>query len=87
MLLRQRLIVAVTIATVTTLLAAWMTSGQFDPAGGKPLFVGALIVLPLAVAAKNGLMGLSAAALAFVTYFAVAFLGVWLATREKRVKS
>ncbi len=87
MLLRQKLIVAVAIAAVITLLAAWMTSGQFDPVGGKPLIVGALIVLPLVVAAKNGLNGLAATALAFATYFAFAFLGVWLATREKRVKS
>ena len=87
MLFRQRLIVAVAIAAVTTLLAAWMTSGQFDPVGGKPLFVGALIVLPLVVAAKNGLTGLVAMALAFVTYFVFAFLVVWFATGEKRVKS
>jgi hypothetical protein len=87
MLLRQRLIVAVAIAAGITLLAAWMASGQFDPVGGKPLFMGALIVLPLVVAAKSGLTGLAATTLAFATYFAFAFLGVWLATREKRVKS
>ena len=87
MLLRQRLIIAVATAAVITLLASWLTSGQFDPVGGKPLFVGALIVLPFVVAAKNGLTGLAATALAFATYFAFAFLGVWLFTREKRVKS
>ena len=87
MLLRQMLIVAVAIAAVITLLAAWMISGQFDPVGGKPLFVGTLIVLPLVVAAKSGLTGLAATALAFPTYFAFAFLGVWLAIRDKRVKS
>jgi hypothetical protein len=87
MLLRQRLIIAVAIAALITSLASWLTSGQFDPVGGKPLFVGALIVLPLVVAAKNGLTGLAATALAFTTYFAFAFLGVWLATRKKRVRS
>ncbi len=87
MVLRKRLIVAVAIAAVITFLAVWMTSGQLDPAGGKPLFVGALIVLPLVVAAKNGLTGFVATALAFATYFAFAFLGVWLATRKKRVES
>ena len=75
------------IAALITLLASWLTSGQFDPVGGKPLFVGALIVLPLVVAAKNGLTGLAATALAFTTYFGFAFLVVWLATRKKRVGS
>lgn len=87
MSLRNRSIIAVAIAVFVTLLALWLTSGQFDPDAGKSLFVGALIVLPLIVAAKNDLTGLEVTALAFAIYFAFAFLGIWFATREKQAKS
>jgi hypothetical protein len=86
MSLRSRLIIAVAIAVFVTLLALWLTSGQFDPDAGKSLFIGALIVLPLIVAANSDLTGLAATALAFVTYLVFAFLGVWFATRKKQVR-
>jgi hypothetical protein len=84
---RNKAILAVALAALVTLLASWLTSGQFDPVAGKPLMVGALIVLPLVVAAKNDVTGMAATALAFTTYLALAVLVVWLATRRKRVKS
>lgn len=86
MSLRNRSIIAVAIAVFVTLLALWLTSGQFDPDAGKSLFIGALIVLPLIVAAKNDVTGLEATALAFTIYLIFAFLGVWFATRKKRVR-
>jgi hypothetical protein len=82
-MIRKGLLISVTIAAFLTLLALWLTSGEFDPNGGKSALVGALIVLPLVVAAKNGLTGLAATSLAFTAYFAVAFLSFWLATRKK----
>ena len=85
MLLRKKLLIAFAVAAAVTLFASWLTSGNFDPVAGKPLLLGALVVLPLVVALKNELTGLEATAVAFTTYFAFAFLGVWIATRKKRV--
>lgn len=71
MSLRRTSLTALVVAGVVTLFAVWLTSGQSSPAGGKPLFIRALVVLPFVVAAKNGIEGAWSLAFAFVAYYAV----------------
>jgi predicted small secreted protein len=85
MSLRRTLFTAFIVATATVLYAAFLTSGHGEPVSGKPLLIGALVVVPLAVAAKNEIDGAGAFALAFVTYFAIAFAVMWLVFRKKSV--
>jgi hypothetical protein len=85
MLLRRTILAAFIVATATVLFATWLTSGQLEPVGGKPLFIGALVVVPFVVAAKNDIDGAGAFALAFVTYFVIAFTVIWLVFRGRSV--
>ena len=85
MSLKRALFTAFIVATAAVLFATWLTSGQLEPVGGKPLFIGALVVVPFVVAAKNEIDGAGAFALAFVTYFAIAFTVIWLAFRTRHV--
>lgn len=80
----RTLLIALAVAGASVMFAAWLTSGAFETSGGKPLVVAALVVLPLAVAAKNGVEGPLALVVAFGTYFAVAFSVTWLVSRHRR---
>jgi hypothetical protein len=85
MSLRHTLLSAFIVATACVLFATLLTSGQLEPVGGKPLLIGVLIVVPFVVAAKNEIDGAGAFALAFVTYFAIAFAVIWLVLRNRSV--
>lgn len=85
MTLNRTLLTAFIVATAAVVFATWLTSGQLAPGGGKPLFMGALVVVPFVVAAKNGIDGAAAFAFAFVTYFAIAFTVIWLVFRNRSV--
>ena len=85
MSLRRTSLAAFIVATAAVLFAIWLTSGQLEPVG-KPLFIGALVVVPFVVAAKNEIDGAGALALAFVTYFAIAFTVIWLVFRNRSVR-
>jgi hypothetical protein len=85
MSLRSALLTAFIVATAAVLFATWLTSGQLEPVGGKPLFIGALVVIPFVVAGKYEIDGAVAYSLAFVIYFAIAFAVIWLVFRNRSV--
>jgi hypothetical protein len=85
MSLRHTLLTAFIVATAFVLFATWLTSGQLESVGGKLLFIGALAVVPFVVATQNEIHSAGAFALAFVTYFAIAFAAIWLVLRNRRV--
>ena len=84
MSLSRTLLTAFIVAAAAVLFATWLTSGLLEPVG-KSLFIGALVVVPFVVAAKNGIDGAGAFALAFVTYFAITFAVIWLVFRNRSV--
>lgn len=81
--LRVRLALAMALAAALTLVTFLVTSGSAAPPNGKPLWVSALLVLPLVWAAKAGLPGGLAFALTFAFYFLASSVAVWLFTRSK----
>jgi len=81
--LRVKIALAVAVAAVLTLLAVLMTSDSSGPVGGKAVLTGAILVLPLVLAAKSEWSSGVSIGFAFVTYFLVCFVAVWLVTREK----
>jgi hypothetical protein len=70
-------------AAVLTLIAVLMTWGSSGPVGAKAVLAGAILVLPLVWAAKAEWPAFASIAFAFITYFAVCFVGVWFLKREK----
>lgn len=80
-----KIAIAVAMATLLTVIAVLMASGGLEPVGGKPVLTGAILVIPLVLAAKSEWSAGASIALAFVTYFSVSFLAVWFFTREKRL--
>lgn len=77
--------IAVVAASLLTVIAVLMTSGGLEPVGGKPVLAGAILVIPLVLAAQSEWSPGLSIALAFVAYFSVCFLAVWFFTREKRL--
>lgn len=80
-----KIAIALAVATLLTVIAVLMTWGGFEPAQGKPVFTGAILAIPLIVAAKYEWATGASIALAFVTYFSVGFLAVLFFTREKHL--
>lgn len=80
-----KIVVALAVAILLTMIAALMTGGGFDPVGGKQAFYGAMLAIPLVVAAKFEWGAGAAIALAFATYFLVSFFVVLFFMREKHL--
>jgi hypothetical protein len=80
-----RIAIAVAFATALTLIAFLLTMDASTPVGGKSNLMGAVLVLPLAWAAKSEWPPSLVIAFAFLIYFAICLSVVWLSTREKRL--
>jgi hypothetical protein len=87
MSLRTTLLTALIVASAAVLFATGLTSGQLEPVSGKPLVIGALLVVPFVVSAKYEIDGAGALAFAFVTYFAIAFAVIWCVFCNTRLHS
>ena len=78
-----KLCISAVVATALTLLAVSLTWGGMAPVAGKPLFIGALLVLPLTVGTSFGWANAASVMLAFLTYFGLSVAAVWALMREK----
>jgi hypothetical protein len=79
-----RIAIALGVAAVLTLIAFLLTLDTSGRVGSKAAATGAVLVLPLVLAAKSEWSVGVSFAFAFVTYFSVCFVAVWFFTREKR---
>ncbi|PZO13302.1 MAG: hypothetical protein DCF26_17115 [Burkholderiales bacterium] len=78
-----KLCISAVVATLLTLLAVSITWGGMAPVAGKPLLLGALLVLPLTIGTNFGWANAASMMFAFLTYFALSVAAVWLLMREK----
>lgn len=78
-----KMVIALLLATLLTVVAVLMTWGGWEPVGGKPVLTGAILAIPLVLAAKAEWSTGASTALAFVTYASVCFLAVWFFTRPR----
>ena len=78
-----KIVIALVLAVLLTVIVVLMTWGGFDPVRGKSVVAGAILAIPLVVAAKNEWPVGASICLAFVTYLSVCLLCVLFFTREK----
>lgn len=77
-----KLCISVVAASLLTLLAVSITWGGMAPAAGKPVFLGALLVLPLIMGTKSGWVDAASVMFAFLTYFVLSVAAVLALMRE-----
>ena len=75
--------IAAIVAALLTLVALSISWGGMAPAAGQPIALGALLVLPLVIAAKYDWSATASVMLAFFTYFALSVGAVLALTRER----
>lgn len=78
------LAIALALASALTLLALLLTTGSDAPVTGKPLLAGGVLALPLVWAANAGWPETLSFTFAFLVYFSLSFVSVWLFTGMKR---
>ena len=74
---------AAIVAMLLTLLAVSISWGGMAPVAGKPLTIGALLVLPLIIAAKCEWTIAASAVFAYFTYFVLSFAVMFVLIRKK----
>ena len=79
----MKLCIAAAVAMLLTLVAVSISWGGMAPAGGKSIAVGALLVLPLVIAAKYEWAAAASVMFTFFSYFALSVAAVLALTREK----
>ncbi|MFI5444559.1 hypothetical protein [Polaromonas sp. UC242_47] len=75
--------IAAIVAALLTLVALSISWGGMAPVAGKPIAVGALLVLPLVIAAKYDWSATASVMLTFFTYFALSVGAVLALMRER----
>ena len=75
--------IAVLVAALLTLVAMSISWGGMTPVTGKPIALGALLVLPLVIAAKYDWSAIASVLLTLFTYFALSFGAVLALMRER----
>ena len=71
------------VAMLLTLVAVSISWGGMAPVAGKPLTIGALLVLPLIIAAKCEWTIAASAVFAYFTYFVLSFAVMFVLIRKK----
>ena len=74
---------AAIVAMLLTFVAASIALGDMAPVAGKPLTLGALLVLPLVIAAKCAWTIAASAVFAYFTYFVLSFAVMLVLIRKK----